>query len=600
MAKNKKIGAVATMKSIKPAFWTANVLEAGERLAYFGIRAVLPLMMVSDGVGGLGLSPAQKGAIFGLWALLQCLIPMVSGGFAESFGYKKSLFTAFTINILGYLMMANILPIAHLITGTTELNVGINFILMMIAGCTIGVGTAIFKPPVQGVVAQSLNEHNSGFGFGLFYWVVNVGGFLAPMVATALRGSDSDPTWSHVFYGAAIVTAINLLVTIFLFKEPAKKDAPKTNDEKIEETQKKEGPVRVLIKTLKTLWDDKRMLCFLLIVSGFWLMFMQLWDLLPNFLDEWVDRRDAGSVIAALGITSWLESDGALKPEMIINIDSAAIILFVLPLSAFFARYKMMTSLVLGMIISVVGFIMSGMTMSGGMACLAIFIFAIGEIICSPKFNEYIGMTAPEDKKAIYMGYSNIPFAVGWAAGNFLSGPLYQLFSSKEVLAKQYLLDNNVLTSAAMENMKLADLMNAVQTHAGVADVYAANEVLWNLYNPWIIWIILGAVGVVSMIALICFYYKSGMYLRDEAGKKEDDNDTDETSSETTETADKSDFNAVTTENTDTEDKVAENTISDAKENAEAEDKVEENSELNVDSKENSESNDESEDKPVS
>ena len=54
MAKKKKIGAVATMKSIKPAFWTANVLEAGERLAYFGIRAVLPLMMVSDGVGGLG------------------------------------------------------------------------------------------------------------------------------------------------------------------------------------------------------------------------------------------------------------------------------------------------------------------------------------------------------------------------------------------------------------------------------------------------------------------------------------------------------------------------------------------------------------------
>jgi MFS family permease len=241
----------------------------------------------------------------------------------------------------------------------------------------------------------------------------------------------------------------------------------------------------------------------------------------------------------------------------------------------------MMTSLVLGMIISVVGFIMSGMTMSGGMACLAIFIFAIGEIICSPKFNEYIGMTAPEDKKAIYMGYSNIPFAVGWAAGNFLSGPLYQLFSSKEVLAKQYLLDNNVLTSAAMENMKLADLMNAVQAHAGVADVYAANEVLWNLYNPWIIWIILGAVGVVSMIALIFFYYKSGMYLRDEAGKKEDDeddeddNDNDDASSETTETADKSDFNAVTTENTDTEDKVAENTTSDTKENAEAESKVE-------------------------
>ena len=541
MAEKKKIGAVAAMKSIKPAFWTANVLEAGERLAYFGIRAVLPLMMVSDGVGGLGLDAAQKGLIFGLWALLQCLIPMVSGGFAESFGYKKSLFTAFTINILGYLMMANILPIAHLITGTTEINVSLNFALMMIAGCTIGVGTAIFKPPVQGVVAQSLNEHNSGFGFGLFYWVVNVGGFLAPMAATALRGTDSNPTWSYVFYGAACVTALNLIVTALFFKEPAKEDNS-------EQTSKpKESALRVLINTLKILWDDKRMLGFLLIVSGFWLMFMQLWDLLPNFLDEWVDRRDAGGVIGSLGITAWLESDGALKPEMIINIDSAAIILFVLPLSAFFARYKMMTSLVLGMVISIVGFILSGMTMSGGIACLAIFIFAIGEIICSPKFNEYIGMTAPADKKAIYMGYSNIPFAVGWAAGNFLSGPLYQLFSSKEVLAKQYLLDNSVMASSAMENMKLADLMNAVQSHAGVADVYAANEVLWNAYNPWIIWIILGSVGVISLIGLIFFYYKSGMYLRDQVGGQTEENKAEENKAEenkdeqSSETSDKSD-----------------------------------------------------------
>ena len=542
--------AFETLKSIKPAFWLANGQEACERLAYFGIRAVLPLMMVSVGAGGLGLDMADKGIIYGIWALIQCLVPMVSGGFSESFGYKKSLIVAFIINTLGYLLMANILNVASLLAGSAELHTTLNFWLMMLGGCTIGLGTALFKPPVQGIVAKSLDKKNSGFGFGLFYWVVNVGGFLAPMIATALRGNTEHPTWHYVFYGAAFVTLFNLLITLIFFKEPTR------TQEEID-AHKNESMMHVLVTTLKTLWADKNMLLFLLIVSGFWLMFMQLWDLLPNFIDEWVDGRAVGAALLsgadALNsltfqfpffgdvyefnpgdlLRSWTDK-GAIKPEMIINIDSAAIILFVLPLSALFARYKMMTALILGMVISVFGFVFSGMTMVGGFCCLGVFIFAIGEIICSPKFSEYIGMTAPKDKKAIYMGFSNIPFAVGWAFGNFLSGPLYQVFSSKEVLAKDYLLRNG-LSENELADLKMDKLMELVQSKSGSADVFGATDVLWNESHPWIIWIVLGAIGVASMVGMIVFYYKSGMNKIDDARDNESDDD-----SENSDNADKS------------------------------------------------------------
>ncbi len=438
MAEKKKV----SLSGIKPAFWLANAQEAGERLAYFGVRAVLPLMMVGVGTGRLDLSMVQKGAIFGVWAFIQCIVPMVSGGFSESFGYKKSLITAFIINTLGYILMANVLNLAGLITGTPDvLNQTVNFVIMMVAACTIGLGTAIFKPPVQGTVAKSLNEDNSAFGFGLFYWVVNVGGFLAPLAASALRGSDAQPTWHYVFYGAAVVTIINLIITILFFKEPER------TPEEIEK-HKKESVVSVFVKTIKTLFNDRKMLIFLLIVSGFWLMFMQLWDLFPNFLDEWADRRDVGQFLHQFSIFDWLlegrKAGWAIKPEMIINIDSLAIICFVIPLSALFSRYKMMTALVLGMVVSVIGFMMTGVFTSGALACFAVFIFAIGEIICSPKFNEYIGMTAPADKKAIYMGFSNIPFAIGWGAGDFVSGHLYDAFSSKVAIGREWLSAHNV------------------------------------------------------------------------------------------------------------------------------------------------------------
>ena len=495
---------MGVLKSIKPAFWLANGMEAGERLAYFGIRAVLPLMMVSVGAGGLGLSMSQKGIIYCVWALIQCLVPMVSGGFSESFGYKKSIIVAFIINMFGYLMMANILNISELLTGSTDLNQTANFWLMLISGCTIGMGTAIFKPPVGGVVAKSLDEKSSGLGFGIFYWVVNIGGFLAPLAASALRGTNEAPTWHYVFYGAAIVTLINLLFTIVLFKEPDRNAEPVNN-----------SAFEVFRKTLGVLWYDKLMLLFLIIVSGFWLMFMQLWDLLPNFLDEWVDRRGVGQWLSQFGIfNSFLESNGALKPEMIINIDSAAIICFVLPLSALFARFRMMTALSIGMAISVVGFIMSGMTMRGEIACLAVFIFAIGEIICSPKFDEYVGMTAPTDKKAIYMGFVNIPFAIGWALGDLISGPLYDGLSSKPNLAVRYLIEHGTDPNT-LQNLSQDQLMAQIQSMNGLADSYEATRLLWDTYSPQNIWLILGAIGLASMAGLIVFYFKSGMAQKD-------------------------------------------------------------------------------------
>jgi len=197
---------------------------------------------------------------------------MFSGSFTDNFGYKKSLYTAFTLNIFGYVLMAN----------------ANSFWAMMLAGIVVGTGTAIFKPPVQGTIASSVNEENSSLGFGFFYWIVNIGGFLAPMMASYLRGNATDGyTWSFVFYGAAIVTAINFIPTIFFYTEPENKNASKSTKKALEDTF--------------TALKDKDFMMFLLIFSGFWLMFMQLWDLLPNFINQWVDSRELAAYDMLIG-----------------------------------------------------------------------------------------------------------------------------------------------------------------------------------------------------------------------------------------------------------------------------------------------------------
>ena len=98
----------AQIRGLQSNFWIVNWLEANERLAFFGMRAIAPLYMIASFAdNGLALTYPQKGVIFSIWALVQCLIPMISGGFTDEYGYKKSLYVAFTINIAGYLMFAN-------------------------------------------------------------------------------------------------------------------------------------------------------------------------------------------------------------------------------------------------------------------------------------------------------------------------------------------------------------------------------------------------------------------------------------------------------------------------------------------------------------
>lgn len=476
-----KVSALKQIAGLKPNFWFSNWMEANERLAFFGARAILPLYMVyAVAEGGMGLSYSEKGLIYSIWAIVQCLIPMISGGFTDQYGYKKSLYVAYTINIMGYLAFA----FAHGFWGA------------MGAACLIGLGTAIFKPPVQGTIAKASTDDNSSIAWGIFYWMVNVGGFLAPMLAAILRGQTN---FKLVFLCAAGVTAFNFVPTLLFYREPEKVGPSKYK-----------SPAQTFVDTIKTL-KDWNFLIFLAIFSGFWFMFMQLWDLLPNFIDEWVNSKDIAPFFGALS-KGWLLDNGYVKPEILINIDSFAIIALMLIVAWFTGKLHPMIALIGGMVVSVVAFVAAGASTAGWIVALAIFIFAIGEMMCSPKFSEYIGLTAPPDKKAVYMGYSNIPFAVGWGVGNLISGPLYENLGSKIHFAREYL--TNQLGMAASDvakipQEKVMETMTSLMNGGKGATMEEATKVLWDLHHPWKVWVILGAVGFIATVAMMGYYVKT-------------------------------------------------------------------------------------------
>ncbi|MBN1419677.1 MAG: MFS transporter [Planctomycetes bacterium] len=458
----------AQVKSMRWPFWVVNFMEMIERLAYNGVRTVIPIYIAqADEPAGLHFTQAQKGTIFMVWAFVQTALPVFTGGFADRYGYKKQIAIAIVLKIIGYMLMA------------TQREFG-----SFLAGCIIlAAGTAVFKPPIQGTMAKTLDEKTSGTGWGLFYMVVNVGGFLGPPLAHFLYGIS----WPAVFYGCAAIVSLNFL---WLFSYGTVESG----------TERTKGIWHVVVTTAKEL-TSPRLLAFIAIMSAFWACFMQLFDMLPNFIVDWVDSSALAKHLPALMIARDAGRGPQIAQEWVINFNPFLIVLFVVPISWYVnERMRRLSSIVLGIVIASLGILVTGSSMSIFICLGGIAMFSVGEMLSSPKMNEYLAVIAPKDKKGLYMGYANIPVAIGWSYGSLAGGQIYERAGEKAALALRYLAEHVKLEA-------LPDRTLAFEKLCGVLEKTPAEVtgLLWKTYHPSQVWIPFAIAGFAAAFAMIIF-----------------------------------------------------------------------------------------------
>lgn len=458
----------AQLSKLSRPFWMVNIMEMIERLAYYGVRVVIPIYIAqADEVHGLHFTQSQKGLIFMLWALVQTGVPVFSGGFADRYGYKKTVAVSIGIKVLGYLLMA------------TQRE----FWPFTIGCLVLALGTAIFKPGLQGTLLRTLNRDNSSIGWGMFYMLVNIGGFLGPPLAHFLYGIS----WPMVFYGCAVIVSLNWLM-LFTYREV---DAG---------GDQRGGFLQVAKITFRNL-AQPRLAAFIAIMSGFWLMFMQLFDMLPNFIVDWIDSR---SIVQALQLpamfTATTPRGVMVTQEWMINLNSLLIVLLVVWISHLVARLRRVSSIFVGIALASAGLMLAGFTMSGAFCLLGIALFSFGEMLASPKMNDYLGVIAPEGQKALYMGYANMPQAIGWAYGSFLGGQIYDSQGDKANLALRYLADH----PGGGAGVDRTRAFETLQQTLGI-DANTATRLLWDSYHPWKLWIPFALIGVASAVGI--FFY---------------------------------------------------------------------------------------------
>ena len=423
------------------SYWMLNSIEMFERLAYFGIRAVVPLyIMQATEPGGLHLSALHKGWIYMWWAIFQSFLPIVTGGIADRYGYKRVLFFSISANVAGYIMMANM----H------------NYLGFFAGILVLATGTAFFKPALQGSLAQSMTRANASLGWGVFYWVVNVGAVSAPFVSTAILGKPhSLEGWQTLFYACAAFTACNLLLLLTF------KDVPSGAD-------KTESPFTVLYNTIANIFEP-RLITWLLIMSCFWLMMYQLWDLHPNFITDWVD---SSAVAAKMPFDAWWEwgDRGKIQvpQQILLNLNAALIILLMVPMSWLSGKMRTLSAMMVGMTVATIGVLVAGWTTSGWIFLAGVVFFSMGEMWTGPKKNEYLGLIAPPGKKGLYLGYVNIPVGIGVGIGSYFGGWLYDSYGEKATLALKELATQPALVANAAKSADWSDALDKLPVIFGI------------------------------------------------------------------------------------------------------------------------------------
>ncbi len=486
-------------------FWTLNVIEMWERLAFYNLRVMAPIyIMQADNPGGLHLTAENKGTIYAWWAIFQSLLPVVTGGLADRFGYKRTLGFAISLMMVGYVMIAFMRDLGSIS----------NYWAFFIAILTLATGTAFFKPGIQGSLAHNLTKENSSVGWGTFYWVVNVGAFAGHFLPSLFllkgwfgAGVNSPAAWRNLFLASAVFTSFNLLL-LLTFKDVPSGASPT------------ESIGSVLKRTITNILEP-RLLSFMAIMSCFWLMMFQLWDLQPNFISDWVDSRPVAQSLHWLpeGVRRVVIEEttrGPLIPQQVIlSCNAFFIILGVVGMAWLTRKMRTLQAMLIGMIMATVGVLVAGWTQSAWILIAGIFFFSLGEMMTGPKKTEYLGLIAPPGKKGLYLGYVNIPVGIGVFAGSWIAGIVYGRFGEKAVLALRYLAEKTPFGQGKLWNGELATLEATLGVHRPEAmaklqevtglDPVAVTQLLWNTYHPHYIWIPFACIGVLAALALWVF-----------------------------------------------------------------------------------------------
>lgn len=388
-----------------PVFWAANATELFERAAYYSMASFVVLYL-----GQLGLGNYWPSALNGLLWFLVYFLPILSGTLADQIGFRRALLGAFALLVAGYFLMG--FPVWF---GGASLSdqAGDSFtarpalLLPLLLGILlIGVGGSVVKPCISGTVQKTAGSRVT-LGFALFYMVINIGSLTGRGAGYAAR---TRLDLSAIFLVAMAGAALGGILVWRAFRGPATEPNP---------AQARRSIGRILLDMVRVL-GNLRFALFLLVSIGFWFLYTQVYNLLPLYLKKVVEIGPAVDlytmanplviVSCQLLVTRWF---GRLVP-----VRSIVVGILIISLSM---TVNLLPLLLGGDVRRAV----LGLPLGALCVVLTVALVAFGELFASPRMYEFVGSFAPRGQEGLFLGYVNLPVALGALLGNLAGAAIF-------------------------------------------------------------------------------------------------------------------------------------------------------------------------------
>jgi POT family proton-dependent oligopeptide transporter len=411
------------------SFWAANLTELFERGAYYAMASFVVLYL-----GQIGLGDYWPSTLNGtLWALVYFL-PILSGTIADHVGFKRSLLVAFVLLAIGYFLMGYPVWFGGQVLAQTvesEVTAGLDVILpIMLAIIIIGMGGSVIKPCISGTVQKTSGTRHT-LGFGIFYMIINVGSLCGRAVSYITRTKFN---LSYIYAVSVAFSIVAFFAVLFFYKDPEKE----AGFIKEEEKKPKRSVGRILLDMFVVLRSG-RFTLFLLVMSLFWFVYAQVYNVIPLYLKKVVELNPA--------------------VDLITMANPFVIVFFQLLVIKLFGKMKPTNSIIVGSVIIALSMLINvgPILLFGGIrsmtldnliplgslfAVLTVALIAFGELFAAARQFEYIGALAPKGKEGLFLGYANLPMALGALAGNPIGAVIFnELMCHKSVKLENGLLN---------------------------------------------------------------------------------------------------------------------------------------------------------------
>ena len=366
-------------------FWVANTSEIFERLSYYAVFAALARYLHE----ALQFPTKEAASLSGIFGGAVWVMAVFGGALADRIGFRRALSLAYFILSCSYFLIGSIgaswlAPVRNAV----PLGLLVGVVLFLPA-----LGVALVKPSVVGTTARASRENVRSLGYSIYYTMVNIGSFLGPFLAGWVH---QRMRVENVFLLAATSVLLMFVAVLIFFKEPRHSEGEHA------------ASLGQVARNFLTVVSNLRFVVFLLVFVGYWIVFWQQYLILPIYIHDYVSAT--------------------ANTEMILIADPLIVITLTVAVNALTRKIPSFSAITLGTLVTALAWLLLAAHPSVVTAVLALMGVALGEIIQSPRYYEYISRLAPAGQQGTYMGFAFLPIGIGSLIGGWFAGVLLHHF----------------------------------------------------------------------------------------------------------------------------------------------------------------------------